>query len=57
MTEAATPAKTGTRDGSATALTPGTSDGTTRLPDRHTPTAGILTIDGNAWRWKPIADR
>lgn len=57
MTEAPTPAKSGTRDGSATPLTPGTSDATTRLPARHTPTAGILTIDGTAWRWKPIADR
>ncbi len=57
MTEAATSAKTGTRDGSATTLTPGTSDATTRLPARHVATAGILTIDGTSWRWKPLADR
>jgi hypothetical protein len=38
-------------------LTPGSSDATPRLPDgRRIPTAGILTLRGTAWSWKPIAD-
>jgi hypothetical protein len=54
---AATPARSGRRDGSAAALTPGSSDATPRLPGpRRSPTAGILTVQGNAWSWKPIAD-
>jgi hypothetical protein len=54
---AATPARSGKRDGAAAALTPGSSDATPRLPGpRRTPTAGVLTVHGNAWAWKPIAD-
>lgn len=54
-TEAPTPSRTGERDGAAVALSPGSSDATTRLPGpRHAPSAGILTLHGNAWRWKPI---
>ncbi len=57
VTEAPSPAKTGTRDASAIAITPGSSDATTRLPDpARKPSAGLLTIDGNAWRWKPLVD-
>jgi hypothetical protein len=53
--EAATPERAGRRDGSATALTPGSSDATTRLPGPgRAPSAGLLVIDGGAWRWKPI---
>ncbi|MGN6103845.1 MAG: hypothetical protein ACTHU0_01960, partial [Kofleriaceae bacterium] len=48
-------ARAGERDGAAIALSPGSSDATTRLPGpRHVPSAGILTLHGNAWRWKPI---
>jgi len=57
VTEAGSPARSGGRDGAAIALTPGTSDATTRLPGpRHAPSAGILTVNGNSWRWKPIVD-
>ncbi len=57
VSEAPSPASSGTRDGSATALTPGTSDATTRLPDpARKPSAGLLTIDGNSWKWKPLVD-
>jgi hypothetical protein len=53
--EAATQERTGRRDGSVTALTPGSSDATTRLPGpSRAPSAGLLVIDGDAWRWKPI---
>ena len=54
---AASPARTGGRDGAAVALTPGTSDATPRLPGpRKTTSAGLLTITGSAWKWRPIAD-
>src|SRR5262249_46857138 len=54
---AASPASSGHRDGSAIALTPGSSDATQRLPDVHRiSTAGILTVHGTAWSWKPIDD-
>ncbi|HEU0031729.1 MAG TPA: hypothetical protein VFQ53_13925 [Kofleriaceae bacterium] len=57
VTEAASAGRTGTRDGAAAPLSPGTLDATTRLPGpRHPASAGVLTISGNAWRWKPIAD-
>lgn len=57
VTEAPSPAKTGSRDGAATALTPGSSDATTRLGDPgRKPTAGLLTIDGTSWRWRPVVD-
>jgi len=51
-----TPARTGSRDGHAIALSPGTSDPTTRLPDAHAATAGPLTVRGGAWTWRPIVD-
>jgi hypothetical protein len=53
----ATKSRTGGRDAEAAALTPGTSDATPRLPGgTHAPTAGILTVHGTSWTWKPIAD-
>jgi len=54
--EAATKERAGRRDGAGVPLTPGSSDATTRLPGpRRAPSAGLLVIDGGAWRWKPIA--
>lgn len=53
----ASPARTGGRDGAAVALSPGTSDATPRLPGpRKSTSAGLLTITGSAWKWRPIAD-
>lgn len=55
--EAASRARTGSRDGDAVALTPGTADATPRLPGpARAPTAGVLTVHGDSWAWKPIAD-
>lgn len=54
---AVTPARSGDRDGAAVPLTPGSCDATPRLPGpRRAPTAGILTLRGSAWSWKPIED-
>jgi hypothetical protein len=51
------PARTGGRDGQAVPLSPGTSDATVRLPGpRRQASAGILTVTGGAWKWRPIAD-
>jgi len=48
--------RTGGRDGKAIPLTPGTSDGTTRLPGPKRPaSAGLLTLNGTAWRWRTLA--
>jgi hypothetical protein len=54
-TGAPSAARSGTRDGSAVPLTPGSSDALPRLPgpDRK-PTAAVLTLHGTAWSWKPI---
>ena len=53
--QAATPERAGRRDGAAAALTPGSSDATARLPGpRRAPSAGMLVIDGGAWRWRPV---
>jgi hypothetical protein len=55
--DAATPAQSGNRDGAAVSLSPGSSDATPRLPGpRRTPTAGILTLHGSTWSWRPIED-
>ena len=55
---AASPARTGGRDGGAVPLTPGTADAQTRLPGpRRSISAGLLTMTGSAWKWRPIADR
>lgn len=52
-----TPARAGGRDGAAVPLSPGTSDATIRLPGaRKSTSAGLLTITGAAWKWRPIAD-
>lgn len=54
---AATPGRSGGRDGAAVPLSPGTSDATTRLPGpRRSTNAGKLTITGTAWKWSVIAD-
>jgi hypothetical protein len=54
--EAATPARAGRRDGAAAALTPGSSDATTRLPGpRRAASAGLLVVDRAGWRWKRIS--
>ncbi|MBA3456998.1 MAG: hypothetical protein H0T42_28175 [Deltaproteobacteria bacterium] len=49
--------RTGSRTGDAESLTPGTVDATPRLPGPATaPTAGLLTVSGHSWTWKPITD-
>lgn len=56
-TPRATTARKGGRDGVAVPLSPGTSDGTTRLPaPRLPPSAGLLTISGRVWAWAPVSD-
>lgn len=55
--EAASRAREGGRDGDAVTLTPGTADATTRLPGpAHRPSAGLLTLRGTSWSWRPITD-
>lgn len=55
---AASPARTGGRDGAAVPLSPGTADAVARLPGpRKSTSAGLLTMTGSAWKWRPIADR
>jgi hypothetical protein len=55
--EVASRARTGNRDGDAIPLTPGTVDATSRLPGPvRAPTAGLLTVHGTSWSWKPITD-
>lgn len=55
--DAASPAATGTRDGSAHPLAPGPADATGRLPGpAHPPTAGVLAVHGGAWTWRVLAD-
>lgn len=55
--DAATAARGGHRDGSATPVSPGSSDALPRRPDaRRRPTAGLLRVRGTAWRWQPIVD-
>jgi len=55
-TPAASPARSGDREGKAIPLSPGTSDATTRLPGpRHVPSAGMLSVSAHAWRWRPLA--
>jgi hypothetical protein len=52
----ASAATTGRRDGAKVRLTPGTADATTRLPDAHVASAGLLVVRGDTWSWKPLAD-
>ena len=53
---APSPAQSGGRDGAHVALSPGTSDATTRLPETRKPSAGLLVIHGTAWTWRPLVD-
>lgn len=50
-------ARSGGRDGSRASLSPGTADATPRLPEPHAPAAGLLTLHGSAWSWKPLVDK
>lgn len=53
----ASPARTGNRDAAAVSISPGPSDATPRLPGpRRAASAGVLTVHGNAWTWRPIED-
>jgi len=53
----ASKARSGARDGDAVALSPGRVDATPRLPGpATTPSAGLLTVSGEAWSWKPVTD-
>jgi hypothetical protein len=52
----ASTAASGRRDGAKVRLTPGTADATTRLPDAHSASAGLLVVRGDAWSWKPLVD-
>jgi len=55
--DTASPARTGGRDGARVALTPGSSDATPRAPGPpRSPSAGVLTIHGTAWSWRPLRD-
>jgi len=52
---AASPARTGGRDGLAVPLSPGSCDATTRLPGPYRfPSAGVLSVRGDTWTWTPI---
>ncbi|MEO6777114.1 MAG: hypothetical protein ABI467_29570 [Kofleriaceae bacterium] len=48
------PARTGGRDGTRARISPGTADATPRLPETRAPAAGLLTIHGSTWSWKPL---
>ena len=48
------PARSGSRDGARAALSPGTADAMRRLPDAHTPSAGLLIIRAGTWTWRPV---
>lgn len=53
--EGVTRARAGRRDGAAAALTPGSSDATTRLPGpRRAASAGMLHLERTGWRWRPV---
>lgn len=54
VTPAPSSAKSGGRDGAQVALSPGTADATRRLPDPHTPSAGILVVRAGTWTWRPL---
>jgi hypothetical protein len=57
LVAAPTKARAGARNADAVALSPGTVDATPRLPGpMRAPSAGVLSIRGDAWSWKPIAD-
>jgi hypothetical protein len=54
---APSPARSGGRDGTRASVSPGTADATPRLPDTHAPAAGLLTVHGSTWTWKPLVDK
>ncbi len=54
VSPAPSPARTGIRDGMRAVLSPGTSDAVRRLPDPHTPSAGVLVIRSGVWSWRPV---
>ncbi|MEP6863038.1 MAG: hypothetical protein ABJE66_20600 [Deltaproteobacteria bacterium] len=54
---APSPARSGGRDGTRASVTPGTADAMPRLPETHAPAAGLLTIHGTTWTWKPLVDK
>lgn len=54
---APSPARSGGRDGTRARVTPGTADATPRLPETHAPAAGLLTLHGATWSWKPLVDK
>jgi hypothetical protein len=51
-----TSARNGGRDGAGVPLSPGTADAVARLPRPHHPAAGLLTIRGSSWAWRPLVD-
>ncbi|HEY5946144.1 MAG TPA: hypothetical protein VIV40_11665 [Kofleriaceae bacterium] len=51
---APSPTSSGSRDGRQAVLSPGTADATRRLPDAHTPSAGLLVVRSGVWTWRPI---
>jgi hypothetical protein len=50
------PPRTGRRNGAAAPLTPGSSDTIARPGLRRPASAGVFTIRGTAWAWRPIQD-
>lgn len=56
LTPQPSPARSGGRDGTGVALSPGTADATARLPGAHRPSAGVLVVRGGTWSWRPIID-
>ena len=57
----ASAAQAGGRDGTHVGLSPGTADATPRLSNQthslSAPSAGLLTLRGSAWSWKPLVDK
>ncbi len=53
----ASPAQNGGRDGARVALSPGTADASPRLPETRAPSAGLLTVKGSTWSWKPLTEK
>lgn len=55
-TTGASPARSGKRDGAAVALSPGSADATTRVPQTARASAGVLAVHGTSWSWRPLVD-
>jgi hypothetical protein len=49
-------ARTGHRDGSALALSPGSADAEASPDGVRVASAGVLVIDGSTWTWQPLTD-